>query len=100
MHDAMSGSELTRIVLKRGASLLLSTPRRVERWLVVSGTAKVTQGTDERFYYRSESLYLPSGTAHRLVNAGTVDLVMVEDAFFGRRPAHFFGNLLPVMFRA
>ena len=100
MHDTASGPELKRIVLKRGATLSLSTVRQVEHWLVVSGTAKVTEGTDERLYHRNESMHLPFGAANRLINAGTVDLVMVEDVFFGRRPARFFGNLLPVMFRA
>ena len=52
--------------------------RRSEHWIVVSGTAKIVNGEDETLIRTNESTYIPVGTTHRLVNPGTIVLVMIE----------------------
>lgn len=51
---------------------------RSEHWVVVSGTAKVTVGTEERILNKGESTYIPSGTMHRLENPGRVTAHLIE----------------------
>jgi mannose-6-phosphate isomerase-like protein (cupin superfamily) len=51
---------------------------RSEHWIVVNGTAKVTNGEQEFLVRTNESTYIPSGTKHRLENPGTVSLVLIE----------------------
>jgi mannose-1-phosphate guanylyltransferase/mannose-6-phosphate isomerase len=51
---------------------------RAEHWIVVSGTAKVTKGTEILLLSENESTYIPLGTTHRLENPGRVDLEMIE----------------------
>lgn len=71
--------KMKRIMVKPGASLSLQMHHhRSEHWIVVSGTAEVTNG-DKQFIVRTnESTYVPAGNAHRLVNPGIIDLVMIE----------------------
>ena len=71
--------KMKRIVVKPGASLSLQMHHhRSEHWIVVSGTAKVVNGDREYLVRTNESTYVPAGNAHRLVNPGIVDLVMIE----------------------
>ena len=51
---------------------------RSEHWVVVSGTARVTNGERERLVRTNESTYIPAGTPHRLENPGVVPLVIIE----------------------
>lgn len=51
---------------------------RSEHWVVVSGTAKVTVGSEERILNKGESTYIPSGTMHRLENPGRVTAHLIE----------------------
>jgi len=51
---------------------------RSEHWVVVSGTARVTNGESERLVRTNESTYIPAGTPHRLENPGVVPLVIIE----------------------
>lgn len=51
---------------------------RSEHWVVVSGTAKVTVGTEERILNKGESTYIPSGMVHRLENPGRVTAHLIE----------------------
>jgi mannose-1-phosphate guanylyltransferase len=71
--------KIKRIVVKPGQSLSLQMHHhRSEHWVVVSGTAQVTNG-DETFLVRTnESTYIPAGNKHRLENPGMLDLVMIE----------------------
>ncbi len=71
--------KIKRIVVKPGASLSLQMHHhRSEHWVVVSGTAKIVNGDDERFVRTNESTYIPACTPHRLLNPGITDLVMIE----------------------
>ena len=51
---------------------------RAEHWVVVRGTAQVTRGDKEAMVHENESIYLPIGVVHRLVNPGKIDLELIE----------------------
>jgi len=51
---------------------------RAEHWVVVSGTALVTCGDEQRMVYENQSIYIPIGTVHRLENPGKVPLHLIE----------------------
>ncbi|OGI10688.1 MAG: mannose-1-phosphate guanylyltransferase/mannose-6-phosphate isomerase [Candidatus Margulisbacteria bacterium GWF2_35_9] len=51
---------------------------RNEHWIVVSGMAKITNGTESYYLKENESTYIPMGQIHRLENPGKIDLVMIE----------------------
>ncbi len=71
--------QVKRIVVKPGGTLSLQMHHhRAEHWIVVSGTAKVTRGTETYLVSENESTYIPLGTTHRLENPGRVDLEMIE----------------------
>jgi mannose-1-phosphate guanylyltransferase len=71
--------KIKRIVVKPRASLSLQLHHhRSEHWIVVSGMAKVVNGSNEFFVGTNESTYIPAGHKHRLDNPGIVDLVMIE----------------------
>ena len=73
------GFKIKRIVVKPGASLSLQMHHhRSEHWVVVSGTASIVNGGEERYVRTNESTFIPPCTQHRLLNPGVVDLVMIE----------------------
>jgi mannose-1-phosphate guanylyltransferase/mannose-6-phosphate isomerase len=73
------GFKIKRIVVKPRASLSLQMHyHRSEHWVVVSGTAKVTNGEQELLVRTNESTFIPAGHRHRVENPGKVDLVMIE----------------------
>lgn len=51
---------------------------RSEHWIVVSGTAKVICGGEERLLLPKQSTYVPMNTPHRVENPGVIPLVMIE----------------------
>jgi mannose-1-phosphate guanylyltransferase / mannose-6-phosphate isomerase len=78
LEDA-PGFKIKRIEVKSGASLSLQMHHhRSEHWVVVSGTAKITNGDSETFIQRNESTYIPAGQKHRLENPGQDLCVMIE----------------------
>lgn len=77
--DSGARFQVKRIVVKPGAALSLQMHHhRAEHWIVVSGTAKVTQGDKTFLLSENESTYIPLGTTHRLENPGKVALEMIE----------------------
>jgi mannose-1-phosphate guanylyltransferase/mannose-6-phosphate isomerase len=77
--DAGERFQVKRIVVKPGAALSLQMHHhRAEHWIVVSGTAKVTQDDKTFLLSENESTYIPLGTTHRLENPGKVALEMIE----------------------
>ena len=73
------GFKLKRIVVKPQGALSLQMHRhRSEHWIVVSGTAQVTNGDQQFVLGSNESTYIKAGRAHRLVNPADVELVMIE----------------------
>jgi mannose-1-phosphate guanylyltransferase/mannose-6-phosphate isomerase len=68
-----------RILVKPGASLSLQMHHhRAEHWIVVSGTAEVTNGDKVLMLTENQSTYIPLGQVHRLRNPGKVPLEIIE----------------------
>ena len=62
-----------------GARLSLqSHNRRSEHWVVVAGTATVTNGSEVITVLKNQSTYIPISAKHRLENLGTEPLHIVE----------------------
>lgn len=77
--DAGPRFQVKRIVVKPGASLSLQMHHhRAEHWIVVSGTAEVTNGEKTFLLAEDESTYIPLGHTHRLRNPGKLPLELVE----------------------
>ena len=73
------GFKIKRIEVKPRASLSLQMHRRrSEHWVVVSGEAQVRNGERSYALRANESTFIPSGTRHRLANAGIEPLVVIE----------------------
>ena len=71
--------KIKRIEVKPGESLSLQMHHhRSEHWIVVSGTAKIINGDDDQYIRANESTFIPPCTPHRLMNPGTLPLVMIE----------------------
>lgn len=71
--------KIKRLFIKPGARLSLQRHRhRSEHWVVVSGTARVTKGSDVYDVHTNESTYIPISTKHRLENVGKVPLQIIE----------------------
>ena len=76
---AGSRFQVKRIMVKPGASLSLQMHHhRAEHWIVVSGTAEVTNGEQVILLSENQSTYIPLGTTHRLSNPGKVPLEIIE----------------------
>ncbi len=71
--------QVKRIMVKPGASLSLQMHHhRAEHWIVVSGTAEVTNGDQVMVLGENQSTYIPLGQTHRLANPGKVPLEIIE----------------------
>lgn len=71
--------QVKRITVKPGAKLSLQMHhQRAEHWVVVSGTAKVTNGDKTFILSENESTYIPVGEIHALENPGEVSLEIIE----------------------
>lgn len=79
LEEDPEGFKIKRIEVAPGARLSLqSHKQRSEHWVVVSGTATVTNGDDVVTVQKNQSTYIPIGTKHRLENRGTEPLHIVE----------------------
>jgi mannose-1-phosphate guanylyltransferase/mannose-6-phosphate isomerase len=77
--DSGARFQVKRIMVKPGASLSLQKHHhRAEHWIVVSGTAEVTNGDQVILLTENQSTYIPLGTVHRLANPGKVPLEIIE----------------------
>ncbi|MCI4678538.1 mannose-1-phosphate guanylyltransferase/mannose-6-phosphate isomerase [Rhodoblastus acidophilus] len=71
--------QVKRIVVKPGHKLSLQKHyHRAEHWIVVRGAAEVTRDNEVLMIHENESIYLPMGSVHRLVNPGKIDLELIE----------------------
>ena len=71
--------QVKRITVKPGAKLSVQMHHhRAEHWIVVSGTAKVTNGDKIFILAENESTYIPIGVIHALENPGQNDLELIE----------------------
>ena len=77
--DSGSRFQVKRIMVKPGATLSLQKHHhRAEHWIVVSGTAEVTNGDQVILLTENQSTYIPLGQVHRLANPGKVPLEIIE----------------------
>ena len=71
--------QVKRIVVKPGAALSLQKHyHRAEHWVVVQGIAEVTRGNELVLVHENESIYLPMGVVHRMINPGKINLELIE----------------------
>jgi len=77
--DSGDGYQVKRITVKPGAKLSLQMHHhRAEHWIVVSGTAKVTNGDKTILLSKNESTYIPVGVVHAIENPEKVMLELIE----------------------
>ena len=77
--DSGDRYQVKRITVKPGAKLSVQMHHhRAEHWIVVSGSARVTNGDDTFLLAENESTYIPVGTVHALENPGRVPLEIIE----------------------
>jgi mannose-1-phosphate guanylyltransferase/mannose-6-phosphate isomerase len=81
-YDSVDQGErfkVKRIQVKPGASLSLQMHRhRAEHWIVVKGTAEITNGDKVVTLTENQSTYIPQGQTHRLANPGKTLLEIIE----------------------
>jgi mannose-1-phosphate guanylyltransferase / mannose-6-phosphate isomerase len=81
-YDSVDEGErfkVKRIQVKPGASLSLQMHRhRAEHWIVVKGTAEITNGDQVITLSENQSTYIPQGQTHRLANPGKTPLEIIE----------------------
>lgn len=71
--------QVKRITVKPGAKLSVQMHHhRAEHWVVVSGTAKVTNGEKSFLVTENQSTFIPVGQTHSLENPGTIPLELIE----------------------
>lgn len=81
-YDSIDEGErfkVKRIQVKPGASLSLQKHAlRAEHWVVIKGTAEITNGEQVLTLSENQSTYIPPGTLHRLSNPGNIPLEIIE----------------------
>jgi mannose-1-phosphate guanylyltransferase/mannose-6-phosphate isomerase len=81
-YDSVDEGErfkVKRIQVKPGASLSLQMHHhRAEHWIVVKGTAEITNGDQVLLLSENQSTYIPQGQTHRLANPGKTPLEIIE----------------------
>ena len=71
--------KIKRIVVKPGQKLSMQMHyHRSEHWVVIAGTANITNGDQEIFLEENESTYIPKTNRHRLENPGRIPLQIIE----------------------
>jgi mannose-1-phosphate guanylyltransferase/mannose-6-phosphate isomerase len=71
--------KVKRIQVKPGGSLSLQKhAHRAEHWVVIKGTAEITNGEQVLTLTENQSTYIPPGTLHRLSNPGDIPLEIIE----------------------
>jgi mannose-1-phosphate guanylyltransferase len=71
--------QVKRITVKPGAKLSVQMHHhRAEHWIVVSGTARVTNGEETYMVTENQSTYIPIGQVHSLENPGMIALELIE----------------------
>lgn len=74
-----SNFKIKRIVINPNGRLSMQLHHhRSEHWVVVSGTAKITNGEQEFLLQENQSAYIPQGQKHRLENPGEEPLHIIE----------------------
>ena len=81
-YDSIDNGEryqVKRLTVNPGAKLSVQMHHhRAEHWVVVSGTAEVTNGEKTFLLSENESTYIPVGVIHALKNPGEIPLELIE----------------------
>lgn len=71
--------QVKRITVNPGAKLSVQMHHhRAEHWIVVSGTAQITNGEKTYLLTENQSTYIPIGQVHALENPGKIPLELIE----------------------
>jgi mannose-1-phosphate guanylyltransferase/mannose-6-phosphate isomerase len=71
--------KIKRIEVPAGGKLSLQMHHhRSEHWVVITGTAKVQVGDEEKLLTENQSVDIPKATVHRLSNPGKVTVEIIE----------------------
>lgn len=71
--------QVKRIIVNPREQLSLQMHyHRAEHWVIVSGTAEITNGDSKGIFTENQSTYIPLGTKHRLRNPGSIPLIIIE----------------------
>lgn len=77
--DSGQRYQVKRITVKPGAKLSVQMHHhRSEHWVVVRGTARVTNGNKSILLTENQSTYIPIGQTHSLENPGNIVLELIE----------------------
>jgi len=77
--DSGDRFKVKRIMVRPKASLSLQKHfHRAEHWVVVKGTAEITNGDQTLVLTENQSTYIPLGEVHRLANPGSIPLEIIE----------------------
>ena len=77
--DAGARYQVKRITVNPGAKLSVQMHHhRAEHWIVVSGTARVTNGEKSYLVTENQSTFIPIGQVHSLENPGVIPLELIE----------------------
>ena len=73
------GYKIKRILVNPGAKLSMQMHyHRSEHWVVIEGTARITNGDQDIHLEENQSTYIPKTNRHRLENPGKVPLQIIE----------------------
>ena len=71
--------QIKRITVYPGEKLSLQMHHhRHEHWVIVTGTARITNGDEVFLLHENQSTYIPAGVQHRLENPGVIGLELIE----------------------
>ncbi len=71
--------QIKRITVYPGKKLSLQMHHhRHEHWVIVTGTARITNGDQVFLLHENQSTYIPAGVMHRLDNPGVIELELIE----------------------
>jgi len=77
--DSGERHQVKHITVKPGGKLSVQMHHhRAEHWIIVSGTALVTNGDNEILLTENQSTYIPIGVKHALENPGKIALELIE----------------------
>jgi mannose-6-phosphate isomerase len=79
LDDDAPDHKVKRLVVKPGKRLSYQKHnKRAEHWFIVSGTATVTLDGKTIEVAAGQAIDIPQGSAHRVANEGTTDVVLIE----------------------
>jgi mannose-6-phosphate isomerase-like protein (cupin superfamily) len=74
-----SDHKVKRVTVYPGKRLSLQRhARRAEHWFILNGEAMATLDHGDLPLMAGQSVDIPQGTAHRIMNRGTTDLIFIE----------------------